>query len=247
MATINSLEDFLQALDDNPAWREAVRVRILGEELLQLPARFNAFYERQEAFNERQEASNERMEASIERLDRSIESINRSIESINGTLEELRRMNANAEARMNRMESDISAVKGGHVRARLKDLSFDLIEGMNLELAHILERSELTLMSRRIPDATPDEIASFRRADMVILAGDRSTNNPVYLAIEASWTGDINDTDRAERNARFLSAATGIAAIPVIASIRNTREVTSLIESGAVRWYWIEERDVQAE
>ncbi len=233
MATINSLEDFLQALDDNPAWREAVRVRILGEELLQLPARFNSFYERQEAFNERQEASNERMEASIE--------------SINGTLEELRRMNANAEARMNRMESDISAVKGGHVRARLKDLSFDLIEGMNLELAHILERSELTLMSRRIPDATPDEIASFRRADMVILAGDRSTNNPVYLAIEASWTGDINDTDRAERNARFLSAATGIAAIPVIASIRNTREVTSLIESGAVRWYWIEERDVQAE
>jgi hypothetical protein len=274
MATINSLEDFLQALDDNPAWREAVRVRILGEELLQLPARFNAFYERQEAFNERMEASierleasNERTEASIERLDRygrkpptsawkrplsawkrpSIESINRSIESINGTLEELRRMNANAEARMNRMESDISAVKGGHVRARLKDLSFDLIEGMNLELAHILERSELTLMSRRIPDATPDEIASFRRADMVILAGDRSTNNPVYLAIEASWTGDINDTDRAERNARFLSAATGIAAIPVIASVRNTREVTSLIESGAVRWYWIEERDVQAE
>jgi hypothetical protein len=34
MTTINSLDDCLQALDTNPSWREAVRSRILGEELL---------------------------------------------------------------------------------------------------------------------------------------------------------------------------------------------------------------------
>ena len=53
MTTIHSLDEFLQALDDNPAWRDAVRARILGNELLQLPARFVAFMEQQTMFNER--------------------------------------------------------------------------------------------------------------------------------------------------------------------------------------------------
>ena len=34
MATINNQEDFLRALSENPDWREAVRLRILGDELL---------------------------------------------------------------------------------------------------------------------------------------------------------------------------------------------------------------------
>ena len=219
MTTINTLDDFLQALDDNPAWRDAVRARLLGKDLLELPAKFNDFAERQQQTNERLE----------------------------GTLEELRRMNANAEARMNRMESDMSAVKGGHIRARLDNLSYDLTERMHLELAHVLDRSEIVLVSRRIPDVAPEELNSFRQADMVILAADRAGGPPLYLAIEASWTGSRYDTDRAQRNARLLTVATGLPAVPVIASVRNTHEVDGLIESGAVRWYRIEERDVQAE
>ena len=50
MTTINSQEDFLRALTDNPQWKEAVRAQILGEELLQLPVRFNAFMERMTLF-----------------------------------------------------------------------------------------------------------------------------------------------------------------------------------------------------
>ena len=56
MTTINSLDDFLQALDANPTWREAVRARILGEELLQLPTRFGVFAQEQAAFNDEQRA-----------------------------------------------------------------------------------------------------------------------------------------------------------------------------------------------
>ena len=60
MTTINSLDDeFLQAIDANPSWREAVRSQILGEELLQLPVRFSAFVNQQEAWNAKQETWNE--------------------------------------------------------------------------------------------------------------------------------------------------------------------------------------------
>ena len=69
----------------------------------------------------------------------------------------------------------------------------------------------------------------------------------VYLAAEASWTADGTDVDRASRNAGFVTQATGSAAIPVIASVRNTDEARESVDSGEALWYRIEERDTQAE
>ena len=70
MTTINTIQDLLDILDGNPSWREAVRARIVGEDLMQLPARFDAFVTRVEAFIAwveafiaEQEAFNARFEA----------------------------------------------------------------------------------------------------------------------------------------------------------------------------------------
>ena len=69
MTTINTLDDFLQALDANPSWREAVRARILGEELLQLPVRFEAFAQEQKTFNQEQKTWNTNVEARLNRIE----------------------------------------------------------------------------------------------------------------------------------------------------------------------------------
>ena len=37
MATINTIEDLVQILDDNPRWLEAIRARLLTRELLEMP------------------------------------------------------------------------------------------------------------------------------------------------------------------------------------------------------------------
>ena len=58
MTTINSQEDFLRALAENPEWRAAVRAQILGEDILQLPSKFDAFVERMDAFIEEQKQFN---------------------------------------------------------------------------------------------------------------------------------------------------------------------------------------------
>ena len=42
MTTSISRERFLQAPRDHPEWREEVRIRILGEELMRLPVAFQA-------------------------------------------------------------------------------------------------------------------------------------------------------------------------------------------------------------
>ena len=53
MTSINNQDDFLRALRDNPEWREAVRAQILGEDLLKLPGKFDAFREDMTTFMER--------------------------------------------------------------------------------------------------------------------------------------------------------------------------------------------------
>ena len=69
MTTINSQDDFLRALSENPEWKAAVRAQILGEELLQLPARFNAFIEQMTAFVAEQKEINARIAARLDSLE----------------------------------------------------------------------------------------------------------------------------------------------------------------------------------
>ena len=66
MTAINSQEDFLRALSENPEWRAAVRAQIIGDEQLQLPGRFDAFVEQVSAFIEEQKQFNAEIRAFVE-------------------------------------------------------------------------------------------------------------------------------------------------------------------------------------
>ena len=67
--------------------------------------------------------------------------------------------------------------------------------------------------------------------------------NRRFLAVEVSHTADERDTRRALRNAEYLALFTGEPAHPVIASVRNHRNVQHAIESGQVRWYPLVEEE----
>ena len=117
-------------------------------------------------------------------------------------------------------------------------------EEMDYELIAIPTIVELIKMSRQIPDATPEERRKFGRSRLIYLVTDRASGETLYLAGAASLTAHLCHTDRAQRHARFLTEATGIPAVPVIISLRNTPEVESLIESGAVRWIQLDEHNI---
>ena len=90
------------------------------------------------------------------------------------------------------------------------------------------------------------ERRSFYAADLV-LEGIDADGNTHYVAAEASFTADRRDTDRARRNAQFLTRCTGQPAQPIIASVGNDREVAELVEAGAVGWFRLEEREFEAD
>ena len=69
MTTINNQDDFLEALRNNPAWREAVWTLILGGELLRLPVRFDAFVQEFDAFAREQSVRAANLEERLGRVE----------------------------------------------------------------------------------------------------------------------------------------------------------------------------------
>ena len=218
MTTINSQEDLLRALRENPEWKEAVRALILGEELLRLPARFDAFVEEQRQVNKRVESDISDLKAGQRRI----------------------------EVRMDRQEYDNSVIKDFYMATVMGRSAEALPVDFGLEYVRTLSEADLDRMIRAArPDISVNQARSFRRADLVVEAKDES--GTVYIVLEASYTGDLRDSDRAQRNARLLTEFTGHRAIPVVASVRNVNEVSALVESGTVHWYEMDERYAPAE
>ena len=240
MTTINSLDDFLQALDDNPSWREAVRARILGEDVLQLPARFDAFVEEQRVFNQEIRDAVEELRDATQELrafneeQRAFNEEQRAFNEEQRVFNEEQRVwNRNATARFERMEGDISTFKHLYVNRQPFSDAPGIAGDFGLEFVRTLNSEDLSNMAGNY--LSRDVSRSFRNADMVI-EGTGETGLS-YIVIEVSYTADIRDTDRAIRNAELITRFTGRPAQPVIASIRNDHRVEDLIESGAVHWY----------
>ena len=224
MTTINSLDDFLRALDANPSWREAVRTRILGEELLQLPVKFDAFAQEQ----------GKRLE-NVENL---VQEQSSSLENVENLVQEQNTRTTNLEVRMDRIEGDTGTLKGDFARTRTVQDAQGIASDMGLEFVRTLSAADLSEMAGNV---LPRDVGrSFRSADLVIEATDGTDTR--YIAMEVSFTADRRDCDRAIRNAGLITRFTGKPAQPTIASVRNDRDTAEAVESGAVYWHPLEDR-----
>ena len=221
VTTINSLDDFLRALDANPSWREAVRARILGEELLQLPVKFDAFAQEQGKHLENVETLVQEQSSLLENL-----------------VQEQNTRTTNIEVRMDRIEGDTGTLKGDFARTRTVQDAQGIASDMGLEFVRTLSAADLSEMAG---NGLPRDIhRSFRNADLVIEATDGTDTR--YIAMEVSFTADRRDCDRAIRNAGLITKFTGKSAQAAVASVRNDREAAESVESGAVYWHPLEDR-----
>ena len=260
MTTINSQEDFLRALEENPQWKAAVRALILGEELLQLPALFNAFVIQMTAFvdqmtafvaeqrqiNAEQKQFNERMETFVEEQ-RQVNTEQRQVNAEQRQVNtEQRQVNEVLIRRLGRIEGDIGKLRGPFAKNAAERNAAAIAAELGLEYVRAVPQQELVGMSRRTASDIPiNQLRSFWTADLIMEANDGSSTQ--YIAVEASYTADKRDTDRAQRNARFLTEFTGQTARAVIVSVRNDRYVDSQVESGAVYWFQLEDRSSNPE
>ena len=217
MTTINNQEDFLRALSENPEWRAAVRAQLLGDDVLQLPAKFDAFVEQMTAFVKEQREFNYKMTLFIEAQ---------------------KDINERLARNMDRITHDIGQLRGWFARLNAADFAPVIAYEMGMRMVRTLERVELMNMAHdAVRDGTPrDSLRSFVNADVIIEA-TQADSSTCYIAVEASYTADHRDADRALRNADFLTRFTGIPARPCIVSVRNDRELSPDVLQGNVFWY----------
>ena len=139
MTTINSQEDFLRALRENPEWKDAVRALILGEELLQLPTRFNAFVDEQRQVNKRIESD--------------ISDLKAGQVELRAGVQQLQAGQGRIETRMDRMEYDNSTLKGWYAASVAQRSAETLSLDLGLEYVRTLSEADLDRMIRAVrPD-----------------------------------------------------------------------------------------------
>ena len=228
---IESFEDILEALEHNPALRDALRRHILSQELLQLPVQLGQFITEQRAFNEGMNDFQEEQRA----FNEGQRAFN---EGMNDFREGMEERTSNILTRLDRMEADSGIFKGYVARNGALSEAWGIAQDLGLVFVRTLTPGDLTEIAGNQLDR--DTGRSFRRADLVIEATRDGT--PEYIVLEVSYTADQRDSDRALRNARLLTEFTGRPATAGVASIRNTREIEQLVASGTLHWYPLEDR-----
>ncbi len=195
MPLIRTTADLLKALKENPEWREAVRVQILGEELLSLPdlVRENS---RQIAENSRQIAENSRQ----------IAENSRQIAALTGEVKDLRDDMGYMKGRD--LERDIETHPRAYVRKRHMVAIRSVLDDERYDLSSVLEASEgaeLDLLD-------------------VILEGELLDGRHGYVAIEASVTLERRDIERALGRAKLLAKAANAAVLPLVVCTRSPQD-----------------------
>ena len=235
MTTINTSEDLLRLLREDPEFYEQARRLILTDELITLPERFATFAARVDDFIAKQEQFNERVDGFITQQ----EQFN---EEQRGFNEEQRQFNQRVDSRFDRMERDLSHFKNRFSESQVADEAFTIAMAMGFTLTRVLSNSDLVQMTQHpaAQQLPQNDLISFTRADLVLDVSDEQGNHQ-FIAVEISHTADRRDTDRAQRNADYITRFTGQPAHAAVASARNDNNIQGLIDDGAVRWYPLED------
>ena len=245
MTTINTIEDLIRLLDENPQWAEALRVRLLTRELIELPARFASFAAETTAGFDRLESqfisfaaeTNERftqIDQRFAQVDQRFAQVDQRFDRIDSVLE--------------RIQTDLGYMRGAHARNAAMENASTIARAMGLQRVRTLNRDELWEMTDQADTSSlgTGELDSFHRADLVMEAVS-AAGVSCYVAVEVSFTVNGRDTTRAARNAELLTSFTGRPAYAAVAGLRTDNRVQATLDSGSVFWYEIDASDLQAE
>ena len=234
MTTFNTIEEMVRILDANPELAETLRARLLTRELIELPETLASFI----AATTKQF---EEIASRFEQIDRRFDLIDQRFDLIDQRFDLVDR-------RFHQMEIDMGYLKGSHARtAAIREAELIASEmGMRWvrnvspgDLLEMLHGADTTGLSA-------GDTRSFIRADLIIEA-TRENDESRFIAVEVSFTADGRDTERAIRNARWLTNFTGKPSQPAVASMQLDRRIEDAVNAGQVFWYELEPEDMEAE
>ena len=197
MNTFSTVEELIQILDENPELLEALRSRILTQELLNLPQAHAEFVAEMRGF--------------VAEMREFVAATNRNFQRLSNDFGNFRGAYAETAVEKNSIVivMDLSEVTG---------LGLDELTARNLN------QKELVAMARHSDDTSDlsrGELRSFYQSDLVIEATD-DNGETHYIAVEASYTCNGRDTNRELSPTRACSRDSPDSPThPVVAGVRK--------------------------
>ena len=255
MTTINTMEDLLRLLDENPEWLEALRSRLLTREVLEMPQTLARFIE---ATNQRLDALEQQVgvvesdvtviKTDVQEMKGDLKTLQTEGKSMRADIQSLKTTTERLDRNIQAIRNDMGYLKAGHARNAAVEDAYNIVLDMGLRYVETLSREQLRRMSDEsdTSDLSTGDLRSFHHADLVIRAVE-AEGRPCYIAVEISFTANGRDTDRAIRNAGLLTRFTGAPAYPAIAGVRLDNRVQQVVDSGQVYFYELEEEQLEVE
>ena len=189
---INTLEDILEALERDPALREALRRHILTDELLQMPVR-------------------------LQRIETDVSTLKDNLNSLTTTVNRIEDNVSTLTTTVNKMGGDVSMLKGSDYESHVARLASRFLH-RQLGIAATVFSSQrnqaalATLLDNAEKRGNIDahETDELDKTDLILTA-DGPTD---YILAEISITIQQHDVDRAAHRAALLAKATGQTVTP---------------------------------
>ncbi len=228
------------------------RLDALAERVGELTERLDTLTERLDALTEQVSELTERLDTLTERLDALTEQVSELTRHAEDTDRRIDRIEQN----INRMSNDFRNFRWNYAEsAAVKEfinIAIDLNDFKSLDLeetaARVVTQNELLAMAssygnEKLAEIPKNDRRSFYRSDLVIET-QRQDGETCYIAVEASYTCDDRDTDRALTHADLITRFTQKTAWPVIAGVRVDNRIQPEIDEGKVFWYPLDEESL---
>lgn len=237
--TINTIEDLVRIMDEHPEWVEAMRVRLLSREVLELPQKIATLTETVEGFAASTNKRLDTVEARLDQHDVRFDAVDARFDVVDARFDAV-------ENSIQKLRDDIAPIKAAHARNAGIEDAVAIAGDLGLRQAKSLTREELWEMAETsdTSDISTSDLRSFRRADLILKAADKD-GETCYVAVEISFTANGRDTDRAIRNAEFLRRFTGKRSIPAVAGLYRDNRIDEALESGMIFWHQLDPEQLE--
>ena len=231
---INNFQDILDAMERDPALRDALRRYILTEELLQVPARLDRIEgdigilkEGQARLEEDVAALKEgqlRLEEGQARLEQRVDRIEGDVGILKEGQLRLEEGQARLEQRFDRIGGDVSRLTGADYESHVATyLPRFLRRKLGINATVFATQRNNAALTKLLDEAesqgliVPEDTDEVEQADLVLTADGPAD----YLLAEVSITVQQDDVDRATERSRLLAKATGRTVTPFAIGARE--------------------------
>ncbi len=232
MTSINTFQDILDALEQNPAMVDAMRRRLLPDELLALPQQFAEFVRMTQENNHLVAQRLENLEAGQAQLYTRVSGIETDVAEIKVTL--------------SRMSGDLGRLIGSDYEGFATNLAvravrreFGIVQARNVAQQSPKDISYINRLNNEAAEngiITDYEADDLEVADVIVM-GQTGDGAPVYVLAEISVTVHAGGVARAA----VLQRASGVRAIPMVIGTALSAQAAADAESAGVAFVALEQ------